>query len=390
MEKQSLAASGAQLERVGSPMTGLIVSMRPEQWTKNLIVFAALIFGLRLFDPAAVGLSLAAFLIFCALSGVVYLLNDVSDREADRYHPLKSQRPIASGELSPQAALAGAFVFGLIALAAAFWLRFELGLIAAAYVALFAVYSRVLKHIVILDVLTIAVGFVLRAAAGAVVIGVPISHWLLVCTILGALFLGLSKRRHELTLLAGAATGHRRILEEYSPYLLDQMIGVVTASTLVAYAIYCTSPETIEKFGTDLLVLTVPFPIYGIFRYLYLVHQRGAGQSIGSAVDGSTACSLYRALGPGSDCRHLSTVRVVGLRSAELTFRATWAVNGTFESRDSQDDACDGPPGLSQRDEPGGISGRHCPRTSIPRSRSISPGISSFRGRPPLPGSSTA
>ena len=134
-----------------------------------------------------------------------------------------------------------------------------------------------LKHIVILDVLTIAIGFVLRAAAGAVVIAVPISHWLLVCTILLALFLGLSKRRHELTLLAGAATGHRRILEEYSPYLLDQMIGVVTASTLMAYIIYCTSPETIEKFGTDQLVLTTPFPIYGIFRYLYLVHQRGAG-----------------------------------------------------------------------------------------------------------------
>ena len=251
--------------------------MRPEQWTKNLIVFAALIFGRRLMDPAAVGLSLAAFLIFCALSGVVYLINDVSDREADRQHPLKRRRPIAAGELQPSVALAAAVVIGVAAMAAATWIAPALGLITAAYLALFVGYSRVLKHVVILDVLTIAIGFVLRAAAGAAAIDVPVSHWLLVCTILLALFLGLSKRRHELTLLADSATGHRRILEEYNPYLLDQMIGVVTASTLVAYIIYCTSPETIEKFGTDNLVLTTPFPIYGIFRYLYLTHQKGSG-----------------------------------------------------------------------------------------------------------------
>jgi 4-hydroxybenzoate polyprenyltransferase len=259
------------------PVTALVRSMRPEQWTKNLIVFAALIFARRLFDPAAVGLSLAAFLIFCALSGVVYLLNDVVDRGVDRLHPFKSRRPIAAGELSPRTALIAAGVIGGVALTAAAWLRAEFALVAATYVALFAAYSRVLKHVVILDVLTIAIGFVLRAAAGAVVIPVPMSQWLLVCTILLALFLGLSKRRHELTLLSADATGHRPILEEYNPYLLDQMIGVATASTLMAYIIYCTSSETIEKFGTDRLVLTAPFPIYGIFRYLYLVHQRGAG-----------------------------------------------------------------------------------------------------------------
>jgi 4-hydroxybenzoate polyprenyltransferase len=251
--------------------------MRPEQWTKNLIVFAALIFGHRLFDPAAVGLSLAAFLIFCALSGVVYLINDVGDRPSDRMHPLKQRRPIAAGEVSPSLALGAAVVIGVAAIATAFWLRTSLGVIAATYVGLFALYSRVLKHVVILDVLTIAIGFVLRADAGAVAIEVPMSQWLLVCTILLALFLGLSKRRHELTLLAEGAPGHRQILEEYNPYLLDQMIGVVTASTLMAYIIYCTSPETIDKFGTTQLVLTTPFPIYGIFRYLYLVHQRGSG-----------------------------------------------------------------------------------------------------------------
>jgi 4-hydroxybenzoate polyprenyltransferase len=262
--------------RVGDPVA-LFRSLRPEQWTKNLIVFAALLFGRRLFDPAAVGLSLAAFLVFCGLSGVVYLVNDVMDQEADRQHPLKSRRPIASGEVSTRAAIITAVVLGAACLGAAAWLRLEFGWIAAAYLALFTWYSRALKHVVILDVLTIAIGFVLRAAAGAVVIDVPMSHWLLVCTILLALFLGLSKRRHELTLLADSATGHRRILEEYNPYLLDQMIGVVTASTLMAYIIYCTSPETTEKFGTDRLVLTTPFPIYGIFRYLYLVHQKGAG-----------------------------------------------------------------------------------------------------------------
>jgi 4-hydroxybenzoate polyprenyltransferase len=251
--------------------------MRPEQWTKNLIVFAGLIFGHRLFDPAAVALSLAAFLIFCVLSGVVYLFNDVMDREADRRHPFKSRRPIAAEELSPRTALVAAGVLGAAALAAATWVRPQFGIVAAAYVALFAAYSGILKHVVILDVLTIAIGFVLRALAGAVVVDVPMSHWLLVCTILGAVFLGLTKRRHELTLLADGAGGHRRILEEYNPYLLDQMIGVVTASTLVAYIIYCTSPETMEKFGTDQLVLTTPFTIYGIFRYLYLVHGKGMG-----------------------------------------------------------------------------------------------------------------
>jgi len=276
VETQSLASSAsASRGRLG--ISGLLLSLRPEQWTKNLIVFAALIFGQRLFDPAAAGRSLAAFFIFCALSGVVYLLNDVSDREADRLHPVKRHRPIPAGEVSASSALSVAAVLAVAALVAAFWLRPAFGWTAVAYLALFVGYSRVLKHVVILDVLTIAIGFVLRAAAGAVAISVPISQWLLVCTILLALFLGLSKRRHELTLLADSATGHRKILEEYNPYLLDQMIGVVTASTLVAYIIYCTSPETTDKFGTANLVLTTPFPIYGIFRYLYLVHQRGAG-----------------------------------------------------------------------------------------------------------------
>jgi 4-hydroxybenzoate polyprenyltransferase len=257
----------------------LLVSLRPDQWTKNLIVFAALIFAVRLFDPAALALATAAFFIFCALSGAVYLINDVSDREADGLHPLKRLRPIASGALAPATALTWAAVLAAVGLAAAFALRLSFGVAAASYVALVILYSRALKHVVILDVMAIAIGFVLRAVAGGLVIGVPISDWLLVCTILGALFLGLAKRRHELTLLADGATGHRRILEEYDPYLLDQMIAVVAAATLVAYIIYCASPETAEKFGTRWLVLTTPFPIYGIFRYLYLVHRKHGGGS---------------------------------------------------------------------------------------------------------------
>jgi 4-hydroxybenzoate polyprenyltransferase len=265
--------------RSRSLVLSLLVSLRPSQWTKNLIIFAALLFGQRLTDPASILHAVAAFGIFCLLSGVVYLINDVADREADRRHPVKMHRPIASGAVSVPAALTLGLVLAVVALAAAFWLRPLFGVLALSYLALLALYSGPLKHIVIIDVLTIAIGFVLRAAAGAVVIDVGVGPWLYVLTILLALFLALSKRRHELVLLADGATGHRRILQEYSPYLLDQMISVVTASTLVAYAIYTVSPDTIEKFHTTFLGLTLPFPLYGIFRYLYLVHQKEGGGS---------------------------------------------------------------------------------------------------------------
>jgi 4-hydroxybenzoate polyprenyltransferase len=260
-------------------LQNLLISLRPAQWTKNLLVFAALLFGRRLFDVPSLGRATAAFFIFCALSGAVYLLNDVIDRDRDRRHPLKSRRPIASGQLSPIAALTAVVALTAAALLAAFAISGMLGTVAAAYVALLAAYSGALKNIVIIDVLTIAVGFVLRAVAGAVAIDVAISHWLLICTILLALFIALAKRRHEIVLLGGDAAGHRAILGEYSPQLLDQMIAVVTASTLISYAFYTVSPETELKFGTSWLGLTIPFPLYGIFRYLYLVHQREGGGS---------------------------------------------------------------------------------------------------------------
>lgn len=257
----------------------LFATLRPEQWTKNLFVFAGLLFGGRLFHLDSVALAGATFVIFCALSGAVYLFNDVLDREGDRAHPLKSHRPIASGRLPVRTALGAAGLLGAAAVAAAAALGGTLALVASAYLGLLLLYSTVLKHVVIVDVLAIAAGFVLRAVAGAVAVSVPISQWLLVCTTLLALFLVLSKRRHELTILADGATNHRRILEEYSPYLLDQMVGVVTASTLVAYAIYATSADTAARLGTDRLGLTIPFVLYGIFRYLYLVHQQRQGGS---------------------------------------------------------------------------------------------------------------
>lgn len=264
----------------GRPVAlNLLISLRPWQWTKNLLVFAGLLFGRRLFDPMAVADAVVAFVVFCALSGVVYLMNDIMDREGDRSHPLKAQRPIASGALAVGTATTAAIAIGAGATALAATLGWTFTAVALGYVALQALYSGPLKHIVIIDVLTLAGGFVLRAVGGAVAVHVDISHWLLVCTVLLALFIGLAKRRHEIVLLAGDAPAHRRILGEYSPYLLDQMIAVVTASTLVAYIFYTVSPETQAKFGTPWLGLTIPFPLYGIFRYLYLVHQREGGGS---------------------------------------------------------------------------------------------------------------
>jgi len=260
--------------------TALIAtSLRPEQWTKNLLVFAGALFGGRLLHPADVGLAVATFGIFCALSGAVYLVNDWSDREGDRRHPLKRARPIAAGQLSAGAVLGTSAVLALGAIAAAALVNTALAAVATGYLVLLLAYSAFLKHLVIIDALTIAGGFVLRAVAGAVAIEVPIGQWLLVCTTLLALFLALSKRRHELTLLAEGATDHRRILEEYTPYLLDQMIAVVTASTLVAYTVYATSPDTAGRLGSARLGLTIPFVLYGIFRYLYLVHQKRGGGS---------------------------------------------------------------------------------------------------------------
>ena len=256
----------------------LLVSLRPHQWTKNLVVLVALAFSKHLFDGDAVLRATAAFLAFCALSGAVYVVNDLVDRERDGLHPAKRSRPIASGALPLGAARVAAAILLAAGLLASLALGAGFLLCALGYVALNLAYSLGLKDVVILDVLAIAIGFVLRAVAGALAIQVVFSDWLLVCTILLALFLALAKRRHEMVTLPDAAS-HRAILAEYSPYLLDQMIAVVTASCLTAYAFYTLAPETVAKYRTDRLALTIPFVIYGIFRYLYLVHRKDQGGS---------------------------------------------------------------------------------------------------------------
>ena len=257
-------------------IVALAVSLRPRQWIKNLFVFAGLIFSHKLFTRDT-GLALMAFVVFCALSGAVYLVNDVADRERDRAHPRKRLRPIASGELSPGLAVSAAILLTLASLALATFLGRPFLLTAVAYVLLLMSYSVVLKHLVIVDVLTVAAGFVLRAVAGALAVDVDISGWLLICSIVIALFLALGKRRHEYLTLDAEAARHRPILAEYSAPLLDQMIAVATASTVTAYALYTMSPETVAKFGTRLLPATLPFVLYGVFRYLYLLYRRQLG-----------------------------------------------------------------------------------------------------------------
>jgi 4-hydroxybenzoate polyprenyltransferase len=257
----------------------LFISLRPHQWTKNLLLFAPLALSKHLFEPTPFLRSLAAFALFCILSGVVYLVNDVADLERDRLHPSKRLRPIASGALAPRAALVSAVCLAVLSLASSLSLGRPFTLCALVYLILNLLYSFRLKEVVIVDAISVSLGFVVRAVAGAVAIGVVFSDWLLICTILLALFLTFCKRRQELTSLSGTAADHRKILSEYSPYLLDQMIAVVTASCLTAYAFYTTAPETVDKFKTNRLSWTLPFVLYGIFRYLYLVHQKEQGGS---------------------------------------------------------------------------------------------------------------
>jgi len=251
--------------------------MRPRQWTKNLLLFAGLIFTNNIFNAPLLIRSIAGFGCFCLLSGALYILNDILDVEQDRQHPRKRLRPIASGQLPiPVAGLASGII-GSVALAAAFVLQPPFGLIALGYFLLILSYSLWLKHIVLVDVFTIAFGFVLRAVAGTAAISVKVSPWLLVCTTLLALFLGLGKRRQELVLLAADASNHRKILDEYSLEWIDQMLSAITSATIVSYAFYTFTSETASQHKS--LMLTIPFVMYGLFRYLFLIHKRNMGGS---------------------------------------------------------------------------------------------------------------
>ena len=255
---------------------GLIRTMRPKQWTKNVFVFAALVFDRKLTDPLLFTKTIVAFILLCLISSTVYLINDLVDIEKDRQHPRKRQRPLPSGQLKPGVAIAAAVVIPAVCLPLSFLLDFYFGLIVTGYLLVMIAYSFWLTNIVIMDVLTIASGFVLRVAAGVPMVQVErFSPWLYVCTTLLALFIGFGKRRHELFLLQTNANNHRAVLNDYNRAFLDEMMGVVTASTVMAYSLYTFSAEGLPP--NHAMMLTIPFVLYGIFRYLYLIHVREEG-----------------------------------------------------------------------------------------------------------------
>ena len=262
----------------------LIRCLRPAQWAKNLFVLAPLVFAQGLLEGDRLLRGVVAFAIFCAASSTVYLFNDLRDREADRQHPLKRHRPLAAGTLPVWVAVAAMAVLLVVTAAGGAWLGAAFLVVVALYLLLNLAYTLGLKRVVILDVMIIAVGFVLRVLAGGAAVGVEVSRWLLLCTIFLALFLAFSKRRHEIELLREKAAGQRRVLDHYSPAFLDQMINVVTASAVVSYALYAVAPETTQRFHTEDLVYTIPLVLFGIFRYLYLVYQRPGEDSPTEAI----------------------------------------------------------------------------------------------------------
>jgi 4-hydroxybenzoate polyprenyltransferase len=255
----------------------LLAATRPREWVKNTFLFAPLFFAQKVLQPEAVVKSGLAFVVFCLAAGGVYLINDICDREEDRNHPQKRTRPVASGALPVSLAVTAAIFLFAGSIAGALALGRLFALATLSYLVLNLAYSNWLKHVVIVDVFSIAAGFVLRVIAGALVIDVFMSHWLLICTLLLALFLGFSKRRHELLTLSDDGKRHRQVLAEYNPLFLDMMIAIVTSATVVSYVLYTVSEETIKRFHTDGLLFTLPFVLYGIFRYLYLIYHRKHG-----------------------------------------------------------------------------------------------------------------
>jgi 4-hydroxybenzoate polyprenyltransferase len=262
-----------QLPRRRSPLRAALVAMRPRQWSKNLLVFAGLVFAAKLGDPLRWLEACVCFVAYCAISSASYLANDVRDRHDDRLHPVKRSRPIARGELSPRSALTIAAVLAVAAPLLVAPLGVPSVLLVAAFAALQAGYTLRLKHVVLLDVLTISALFVIRAAAGAEAVDVRISPWLLLCTALLALFLALAKRRGELVLVGAGRTPGRQVLDGYSLELVDQLTGIVASGTVIAYAIY-----TVTAGHSRALLATVPFVVFGVFRYLLLIHRYDVGE----------------------------------------------------------------------------------------------------------------
>jgi len=263
--------------RSSSTVVALLETLRPQQWVKNGFVFAALIFSQSLTRwDRCLKVALAAE-VFCFISSAAYVFNDIRDVEEDQRHPSKRLRPIAAGRVSKAAAGAMAVILAVAALVEAWKLDWQFFLVVASYATLNVLYSSFLKRIVLLDVFIVAAGFLFRVVGGGLVIRVAISPWLIVCTTLLALFIALSKRRHELALLGNQASEHRAILANYTTYFLDQLIGIVTASTVVSYALYTLSPDVQTKFPGKRLEITIPFVLFGIFRYLHLIHRHKQG-----------------------------------------------------------------------------------------------------------------
>lgn len=257
-------------------ITGLIKTMRPKQWAKNIFIFAPLTFDVKMLDPFYLARTVAGFVLLCLASGTVYIVNDLADIEKDRQHPRKRTRPLPSGQLSTHVAVVAAIGIILLVLPLSFMLDRAFGVILTGYLLLQVAYSFWLKNVVIVDVMLIAAGFLLRVAAGVPLVEAErFSPWLYVCMTLLALLIGFGKRRHELVLLKENANMHRQSLEEYNLSLLDHVISIVTASTLLAYALYTFSAEGLPPNHT--MMLTIPFVLYGIFRYLYLIHVKGMG-----------------------------------------------------------------------------------------------------------------
>lgn len=254
-------------------MIDLLRALRPYQWSKNALVFAALVFARDLGDGRKVLLALAAYAIFCAASSAVYLFNDIADRERDARHPVKRDRPIAAGRVGVGTASIVAVVLALAALLGAWSINLELAAVIGGYFALQLAYNLGLKHIAIVDALCVAAGFLLRAIAGAVAIDEEMSSWLLICTSFASVFVSFAKRRHEFSTLTGSAAAHRESLSGYRVGTLDQFLVICAGATLLSYALYTIDEETITKVGDERLLSTLPLVMYGLFHYLALVQR---------------------------------------------------------------------------------------------------------------------
>ncbi|MBM3932890.1 MAG: decaprenyl-phosphate phosphoribosyltransferase [SAR202 cluster bacterium] len=284
-EREAAASAPLSSPSLVGILPGLLLTMRPKQWTKNLLVFFALFFTIdEHWDPSVPAImanlvirTFLAFVLFSMISGAVYIVNDILDVDKDRAHPKKRFRPIPSGRVPVSLALAAAVIISVASVALSFLLAMEFAWVALGYLVLMFSYSLWLKHVVLLDVFAISAGFVLRAVAGAAVLQVPISPWLYTCTGLGALLIALAKRRSELVAAGEGASKQRQTLEMYTPHLLDQFIAIVAPSTLLAYTLYTFTASNLP--ANHAMMLTIPFVVYGLFRYLYLVHARGVGEN---------------------------------------------------------------------------------------------------------------